>query len=52
MLTMQQHVDALYTNIVVDNQPNEYYLRHASQIEWKTEQIPAITIVDKLVGLC
>ncbi|MFA5317768.1 MAG: FtsX-like permease family protein [Dehalococcoidales bacterium] len=39
----QQQMDTLYANIVVDPQPNDYYLNHTSMIEKKISQIPGIT---------
>ena len=39
----QQQIDTLYGNIVVDPPPDEYYLKHASLVEKKIEQIPGIT---------
>jgi putative ABC transport system permease protein len=39
----QQQINTLYSNIVVDPPPDEYYLDHASLLEKKIEQIPGVT---------
>jgi putative ABC transport system permease protein len=35
-------VDTLYANIVIDPEPDDYYLSHADKIEEKIEQIPGV----------
>ncbi len=38
----RQQVDTLLANIIIDPQPDEYYLNHTSQIERMVAQIPGV----------